>query len=342
MTKNIFVVLGVARGGTSAVARALQALGIDLGTQLVDTDTKWNAKGFFEDSDVVYNINGKAFRQLNFAPYSIEMIEAEKQTSLALRNVKQAALDLLQQRFATTDYWGFKDPSTVKLLAFWQQVFATANVKDHYIICLRNPLGSARSYQKLTGCSLEVGLLLWLMHMLPAVANVHDKNAIVVSYEGLLKNPRANIKRLQTFFHLQALHDEAAINAYCDDFLDTKLHHNDYSRSQLSKEPAIQVVPLCVKAYDLFLQLANDEIKFSDAGFVTQWKLIQDELQQIYPVYAYMDALLKDNNQLKRTLKTIERTWVWKIYGPIKTVYDQLRAKRRGQRAEKRLAKAYG
>lgn len=342
MKKNVFVVLGVARGGTSTVARAMQALGIELGERLVPTDVKWNAKGFFEDSDIVFNINGKAFQALNFAPYSIELLDAAAQNAESLQAIKQSAIALLEQRFANTTYWGFKDPSTVKLLSFWQSVFASANINDNYIICLRNPLGSAKSYQKLTGCSLEIGLLLWLMHMLPAIANTHNKKSMVVSYELLLQNPQQQLKRMQSFFELQSLEDQNEIDAYINEFLDIKLQHNHFTRAQLLAEPALKVVPLCIQVYDLLVQLANDEIQFSDAGFISRWKQLENELNEIYPTYLYLDKVLKENNQLRRQLKSIHKTWLWKLYSPIKIVYDQLRAKQRQKRSEKRLAKAYG
>jgi hypothetical protein len=57
--KNIFLVLGMARSGTSAITRGLNALGIDLGNKLTPANEKWNPKGFWEDNEVVYQINAK-------------------------------------------------------------------------------------------------------------------------------------------------------------------------------------------------------------------------------------------------------------------------------------------
>lgn len=340
MTHNIFVVLGVARSGTSAIAKGLNALGVDLGSNFVDVDTKWNAKGFFEDSDIVYKINGRLFRALDFAPYGIEMLDARRQTSTAVSDIKLAAMSLLKQRFATTENWGFKDPSTVKLIPFWQDVFTAANINDNYVICLRNPLGSAKSYQKLTGCDLEIGFLLWLMHMYPAIADTQNRNRIVVSYEALLQNPRLQLQRMQNQFCLQSNANE--INNYVNQFLDTKLHHNEFTREDLLNNPALKIAPLCLQLYDLLLQLAKDEIAFADVAFKNQWQQIENELQKIYPIYSYIDVLLKNNYQLKRSIQAVNKTFVWKLYAPIKSFYDQLRAKKRQIRNEKRLAKAYG
>ena len=52
--KHAYIVLGMARSGTSAIARGLKALGIDLGQQLTPANHTWNPKGFFEDKELVY------------------------------------------------------------------------------------------------------------------------------------------------------------------------------------------------------------------------------------------------------------------------------------------------
>ena len=52
-SKSLFVVLGMHRSGTSAVARGLLTLGVDLGEQLEPAAEGVNAKGYWEDMDVV-------------------------------------------------------------------------------------------------------------------------------------------------------------------------------------------------------------------------------------------------------------------------------------------------
>lgn len=47
MGKRIVVVLGMHRSGTSAVARGLKALGVELGEHLMPPAANNNEKGFF-------------------------------------------------------------------------------------------------------------------------------------------------------------------------------------------------------------------------------------------------------------------------------------------------------
>jgi hypothetical protein len=50
--KRLVVVLGMHRSGTSAITRALEVLGVNVGTNLLPPVDGDNAKGFFEDVEI--------------------------------------------------------------------------------------------------------------------------------------------------------------------------------------------------------------------------------------------------------------------------------------------------
>ena len=50
---DMAIVAGMHRAGTSAIARGLAVLGFDLGPRLMSADVRMNARGFFEDVDIV-------------------------------------------------------------------------------------------------------------------------------------------------------------------------------------------------------------------------------------------------------------------------------------------------
>jgi len=54
--KNIYVILGFSRCGTSVIARSLKTLSIDLGNKLIPPRNKWNPTGFFEDKEIVHDM----------------------------------------------------------------------------------------------------------------------------------------------------------------------------------------------------------------------------------------------------------------------------------------------
>src|SRR5579883_2158824 len=135
--KNVYTVLGAGRSGTSAIASGLNALGIDFGNKLKQGDNEWNPKGFWEDLEISHKINRGAVNALQYSWKDINEIDRLCQNNNALHEWKKMACDVLKQRMSTISHWGFKDPTTAKILPFWQDVFATLNVNDHYVIALR-------------------------------------------------------------------------------------------------------------------------------------------------------------------------------------------------------------
>lgn len=339
--KNVIVILGMARSGTSAIARGLKALGVDLGEKLTPSSERWNPKGFFEDTDIVYKINRGVLYALDHPWMSVNLVEKMQKDTGALHDLKDSAVGLLRQRMANSQYWGFKDPRTSKLVPFWRDVFATLNVQDSYVIALRNPLSSAHSYQSLSGCDIEEALLLWLMHLVPAIEDTHDKTRVVVSYDLLLQDPHLQLSRVKIGLDLPDLADPSEVDAYANEFLDKKLHHFEYEMEDLRKHPATAVAPLCLKVYSLLLRIAKDEIKFDDQEFISTWQDVREELAHVYPIYNYINVLLKRNKQLERKIRTTHKSILWKMLYPLRMIDDALRSRRRKTREQKRLIKIY-
>jgi hypothetical protein len=331
--KNIFVVLGMPRSGTSAVARGLKALGVNLGEELIPARASWNAKGYFEDKEVVHQINGKVLDQVFDKFESIQILDHAQLSADTLQPIRSKAINLIKQRFGQEMHWGFKDPRTARLLPFWQSIFSELNLQDHYVIVLRNPLASAHSFHKLTKIDLEKGLLLWLAHLIPAVDETMDKKRIVVSYDLMLANPLHELQRMQSSLKIESA-EPAELETYAKQFLDKNLQHYDFSYEDLKNHPATSVMPIGLKVYDLLLKLAKDEMTFADPLFLNSWTEIKKEFAQLYPLYCYMDNLLRRNKQLERTVRTIKKSLPWKMVYPLRIIDNKLREIRKWSRGE--------
>lgn len=342
--KNIFVVLGMARSGTSAITRGLTALGIDLGSTLTGTGplNRWNPKGFYEDSDIVYKINRGVSYALDDVWMSLHLIDKQCKNNPALNTLKISAAELLAERLQNTQYWGFKDPRTSRILPFWQEVFASLNVNDNYIIALRNPLASASSWQRLSKTDIEIGLLLWMMHLIPAVNGTQDRRRLVVSYDLVLQHPQEQLERIKQHFNVTAPVDAAKMHEYAHDFLDKKLQHYECSDDDLKSHPASAVAPLAIKIYALLMKLAKDELASDSDEFKSVWQGLMKEFEAIYPTYFYMDVLLKRHKILERKLRNIQKSIPWKLLYPLRVIDDALRARRTKKRQQKRLLTSHG
>jgi len=330
---DVYVVIGLGRSGTSTITRSLQALGVDLGDQ---TTGNLNAKGSFEDFDVSRVINRRVLEALNYSWKNMALTDlAVDHEKLIL--LKAKAVAMLNQRLQKTKRFAFKAISTAKMLPFWQDVFRTLNVNDHYIIALRNPLAAAFSYQRINGADIELSLLQWLMHMIPAIERTAHRNRIVVHFDALLQSPEKEMQRMQTQLNISMLSDAEEKNKFIHEFLDVKLKHYDSTVQDLNAHSAMKVAPLCVKMYSLLWRVSKDEISFESDEFVTNWKCLREEFDALHPLYSYIEVLLTKNKSLERQIRGIRKSIAWKLSYPLRLLDQSLRARRRKSREKRKL-----
>lgn len=321
--KQIYVVLGMARSGTSAITRGLGALGVPLGNHLIPGNDKWNAKGFFEDKDIVYKVNRRALDLLN-KPIIDVIFEDTTTRKRALSSLKETAISLLHARMDSLDQWCFKDPRTAILLPFWQDIFAENKMEVNYLITLRNPLATALSYQRVTGADIEIGLLLWLTHLLAAINDTSQQKRLIVSYDDLLVNPAKELSRMQHYFSLLSP-SKQEIETYTTQFLDNKLQHFTTNETH----EACSAIPLCMDMYHLLLSLAHDEINFDERCFNEQWSTILNEFKKSQSLYRYLFTLENRLKAQERELRTIRKSLPFKLTFPLRIIDDALRHKRK-------------
>lgn len=342
MKKRVFVVLGMARSGTSAIAKALNVLGVDLGDKLLSARSV-NPKGFYEDTEIMYGVNRRVISLLG-NPWisSNPFADAQFKNNSELHLYKSKAVQLLQQRFATTQCWGFKDPRTVGILHFWQEIFTTLDVDDSYIITMRDPLSSASSNQKYMQTDIEVGLVQWMTALISAVDGTRGKNRVIISYDLMLENPRLQLERMHKTLAMTAAPDAQAMDEYANNFLDKKMRHHVFDKEDLRQHPAMAVAPLCLRMYDLLLRVARDEITFACEEFEFAWREIKNEFSLMYPVYQYLKKILAQNKELQREIRSINKSIPWKLVYPLRKIDNLLRARRRAAKTQKRLVQEYG
>lgn len=335
--KNIYAVLGMSRTGTSAVARLVEALGVSLGNNLIQADAR-NPRGFYEDQEVLYRVNRGLSHAIN---YQWLWHDSPETTQILSRPDVQPFFDyavtLVNTRLEDTDCWGFKDPATATLLPFWRSVFAWANVRENYVIVMRNPLATAVSFQKFVGENIETGLLLWLKHMIGAIDGTRGQSRAVISYELLLESPVNQLKRLHT--HLSVPHplSQEAVDCYANEFLDKSLRHHAFSNDECARHPAMRVVPLCMRVYELLMQVARDEMNLESDEFGARWNGIKAEYYAHYPVYCYVDSLLMRTKELQREIRHMRHGLSWKLMLPLRVIEGALRNYRRKRKESRRV-----
>lgn len=280
--KKIIVVLGMHRSGTSAITRALVAVGVSAGDNLLPPGAD-NPKGFWEDRDFVL-MNERILEALDASYDSLKLLPPGFECSPALAELFLEAVLLLRGKLDTCELLALKDPRTCRLLPFWQRVFDHLQLQVDYMIAVRNPLSVARSLQRRNGFFERKSHWLWLQHYVSAVMATQDAKRLFVDYDALLAQPDAQLRRLAEAFGLQG--DQAAEQEYIDTFLSSDLRHARYEARDLDVSP---LAPDEVRrAYDLLMRNCEASGATELPAFGDAWAALVSELEQMRPMLDFL------------------------------------------------------
>ena len=270
------------------MAKALQALGVSVGDSFLDPN-EWNPTGYFEHPDIVrlndqlLGLVGKRWDSLALPPW---------QEWEALTTPYQAeALEILERDFGQEVVFGIKDPRATRLLPFWLSTFKRAGVKPYHVVALRNPMSVARSLAARDGFTPEKSYLLWVQHMFAAVRDTEGKPRVVVDYDALIAEPRAQLERIAAMLDMPRTDESrGAITAYADSFLSHSLRRSVHDPKAVRGDP--RAGELVGKAYDLLRRLSQDRVTpLEDTPtFKRQWRALGNLLEDTASIFRYLDA----------------------------------------------------
>jgi len=303
--KKIFIVLGMHRSGTSALARSLQVMDIHLGDHLMPPIPSENARGFWEDMDI-YDLNIALLKQLGMdwdSPW--ELTEEEFQELMSSTLMKRA-IDLIKSKIAPHDLFGIKDPRISVLLPFWDKVFASCGLETQYILAIRNPANVAMSLKKRNQIKEEEGYILWLRYNLLALKYFDGKknNIHVIQYESLLKSPKECIAKLSLDLNLKI--NTQKLDEYISGFIDPSLEHHHLSIEELKNTKR---APQFLKTlYGELVQLSNQNQDAYEQFFNDNRMQWNKELENLSPFFkALKNIHSKANVESKKYLEKINQ-----------------------------------
>lgn len=312
------VVLGAGRSGTSAVARGVQALGVELGDRLRPGGGK-NPTGFFEDQDLL-RLNKRLKRVLGIRGDSVALIEPAQWRSPAVEALRREAVETTRRRFGQYPLWGYKYGRTLRMLPFWEDVYRALDLDVQYVVAVRNPLSVAKSRGKLDPRrgTQEKSDLEWLVNVVPYFGEVRKRPFVVVDYDHIMADPGAELERLATALGLPVTAEtRTSIEAYANGFLKPGMRHSRFSPADLDREPGVN--QLVRDAYGWLHRLATDDIGPEAPELWADWERIERELAALAPILRHLDRLEADLRRAK-----------WNPAGPLQAVPGLWRRLRRG------------
>ena len=232
MARGVFVV-SVGRSGSSAVARALNLLGLPLGAQedLLQADRN-NPLGYWESASLA-RLNDRLIDALEGSldvPPDLEAGWTERPPVVALR---AEAREIFETVYGDRSVWLWKDPRNSLLLPFW---LGLIEVDAAVVLVHRNPLDVARSLQASNGLPKVHCLALWERYTKSALASSDGLPVFVASFENLLDNTPAWCEQASRF--LDAICVPAAAGAVLgvEAFIDGKLARRTATKADLETD----------------------------------------------------------------------------------------------------------
>ncbi len=252
-SNRAIIVLGMHRSGTSALARGLEAIGVNLGGSFIPSVSTDNATGYFEDAEI-NALNIEVLRVLGHDWHHVRSVTLADVAFLQEKGYVDKAADLLRRKCAESVNFAFKDPRTCKLMPFWRSVITRSQVQDSYVVALRNPLSVAQSLKRRDGLPLEKGCAMWLDHVITSLWWVQGSSFVVVDYDFLMENPLRELGRVAQYLELPF--DEVKGERYRCEFLTESMRHTVYGLNDL--DGVMECSPLAREIYAAMRDAATD------------------------------------------------------------------------------------
>lgn len=331
---RVVVVAGMHRAGTSAVARGLAALGVDLGDRLMSADVRMNARGFFEDVDVV--AQDDALLAAHGADWKSVATLADVDWDAPAHDAARAgARRILSARVARAPVFGFKDPRVPRLLPFWQRVLADLGLPAAYVIAVRHPRAVIDSLTARDALDPRRSGWLWTVHTICALAATRGCARVVVDYDRLLEAPERELARIAAALALPRA-QSAAVTEYAQGFLAAELRHAQYAPDAPAGDA---LPPLGAAAHALAQRLAAGAADPADAAVGAEVDALHARLAALAPLLAYAGDVERAADDVPRLAG--ELAWARQSLAAAGAWTEDLAATVGRKEAEMREARAY-
>jgi len=236
MEQKCIMVLGMHRGGTSALAGLLDILGVPMGKTLMPANEN-NPKGYFENL-IIYRFNDKKLLpRLGFKWDSTFSLPQGWENDTGLDDLYTEAEQVIHDEYGSAVIFGIKDPRMCRLLPFWQKVLTRMNVEICAIIPVRNSLEVAASLKKRNNYSIEKSILLWLIHQLEAEKNSRSIHRVFISFDEFINNNEKIVSAIDYYLGLNLFIQYNEKRDIVQKFIEGELRHHSIKKNSIENAP---------------------------------------------------------------------------------------------------------
>jgi len=192
--KNVIIIVGMHRSGTSLLAGCLHLLGVNFRKRPGYSHAVLNSEQF-ENFDITL-VHDMLLRDLGCRWDIIGNLPDGWLDSEAAQVAEQKLISLIGRDLADNEVWSVKDPRICRLMPLWQRVLSRMEIRPHFIVLVRHPFEVARSLQEKNRFDILKGHLLWMTHYRDALNACMDYPHVMVTYDQLLADPLTTLQRI--------------------------------------------------------------------------------------------------------------------------------------------------
>jgi DNA repair exonuclease SbcCD ATPase subunit len=200
--REIVIVLGMHRSGTSLLSNILHLLGIDMVDQPTHA-SKSNETGFWERPEIVA-LHDDILQALG-APVGSPMhavpLKAGWWRNPKIRDLKKRMHDVMATHLAQVRRpWGFKDPRTCRLLPLWGEILEELDVSPRFVWAVRHPAEAAASMSLKNPQARPIPVaqseVMWLAYNYDILRHAGRHWPIIVPYDSWFEDPAGLAREL--------------------------------------------------------------------------------------------------------------------------------------------------
>ncbi len=247
--RNVIVVLGVDRSGSSLCANFLHQAGIYLGNDLVGGN-EYNERGYFESTETLI-INDAILAEMSRAwdtLYGLQPLVPFWWRTATMQGWLDAVTRLIENRMRGTEgALGFKDPRFCLLLPLWKEAFAACGLAPRFLLNLRHPGAVAKSLATRNRFSTAYSELYWIEHYCSVIEAIRDAPYIIVDYDQWFTSPMSQAQAMLDFLGQDTSCAPLDLASSLPSIVDSRLRHSDGAAEGIQLE-AVERLYLCLKS----------------------------------------------------------------------------------------------
>jgi hypothetical protein len=248
-SRQIILIAGMHRSGTSALARAVNLAGVPLPDNLMPPAPD-NTDGFWEPMDVV-GLHDRILRSLDSNWDDHREIPADWFVSEDARLSRGRIAEWIESEIAGKDLLLVKDPRVCRLLPLWQDACAERNVVLHTIIPFRNPIEVAGSLKRRNQFPPLKSVMIWLRHFIDAERFSRGRSRCFVGFDELMNGALPTIRRIERELGLALPVPDTELGPVLDEALKSSLRHHVATSEDLAKTGSPSSPPMIVYPWAL-------------------------------------------------------------------------------------------